>query len=54
MQTIIMRIALRGYLYMDSRVVRCNHLIKKIQKGDEKALDALFQEFGLLFLNKEE
>lgn len=36
---------------MDSRVVRCNHLIKKIQKGDEKALDALFQEFGPLFLN---
>lgn len=36
---------------MDSRVVRCNHLIKKIQKGDEKALDALFQEFGSLFLN---
>ena len=36
---------------MDIRAVRCNHLIKKIRKGDEKALDALFQEFGLLFLN---
>ncbi|MBQ9276401.1 MAG: sigma-70 family RNA polymerase sigma factor [Clostridia bacterium] len=36
---------------MDSRVARCNHLIKKIQKGNEKALDALYQEFGSLFFN---
>lgn len=36
---------------MDSRVVRCNHLIKKIQKGNEKALDTLYREFGPLFLN---
>lgn len=36
---------------MDSRVVRCNHLIKKIQKGNEKALEDLFREFGYLFLN---
>ena len=36
---------------MDKRVVRCNHLIKKIQKENEKALEDLFQEFGLLFLN---
>ena len=36
---------------MDSRVSRCNNLIRKIQKGDEKALDILFIEFGLLFLN---
>ncbi len=36
---------------MDDRVKRCNHLIKKIQKGNEKALDELFVEFGALFLN---
>lgn len=36
---------------MDSRVVRCNHLIKKIQRGNEKALDDLWQEYGSLFLN---
>lgn len=36
---------------MDSRVLRCNHLIKKIQKGNEKALEDLFKEFGSLFLN---
>lgn len=36
---------------MDSRVVRCNHLIKKIQKGNEKALDEMLQEYGSLFLN---
>lgn len=36
---------------MDSRVYRVNYLIKKIQKGDEKALDELFTEFGALFLS---
>ena len=36
---------------MDKRVLRCNHLIRGIQKGSEKALDMLFQEFGPLFLN---
>lgn len=36
---------------MDGRVVRCNHLIKKIQRGNKKALDELFSEFGALFLN---
>lgn len=35
---------------MDNRVLRVNSLIIKIQKGDEKALDALFIEFGALFL----
>ena len=36
---------------MESRVSRCNSLIKKIQRGNEKALDDLFVEFGPLFLN---
>lgn len=36
---------------MDSRVLRVNNLIIKIQRGDEKALDALFIEFGALFLS---
>ncbi len=36
---------------MDKRVFRCNYLIKKIQKGNEKALDELFKEYGALFLN---
>lgn len=36
---------------MDSRVKRCNHLIKKIQKGNENALDELFREFGPLFFS---
>jgi len=36
---------------MDSRATRCNKLIKKIQRGDERALDDLYKEFGGLFLN---
>lgn len=35
---------------MDERVARVNSLIRKIQKGDEKAADILFVEFGALFL----
>jgi RNA polymerase sigma-70 factor (ECF subfamily) len=36
---------------MNSLRLRCNYLIKKIQKGNEKALEDLFKEFGFLFLN---
>ena len=38
-------------LLMDERVKRVNRLLGKIRKGDEKALDSLFAEFGALFLN---
>ncbi len=36
---------------MDNRALRCNKLLNRIKKGDEKALSNLFIEFGPLFLN---
>ena len=36
---------------MDDRAKRCNQLVKKIQRGNERALDDLYKEFGGLFLN---
>lgn len=36
---------------MDKRVRRVNALLGKLSRGDEKALDRLFVEFGALFLN---
>lgn len=36
---------------MEKRIARCNHLLTKIQKGDEKALERLFSEFGAFFLH---
>lgn len=35
---------------MDKRIARCNHLMRRAQKGSEKAFDLLFEEFGSLFL----
>ena len=35
---------------MDKRVFRCNHLLKRMQRGSEKALDDLYHEYGPLFL----
>ena len=35
---------------MDKRVARCNHLLKRIQRGSEKALEDLYLEYGPLFL----
>ena len=34
---------------MDNNANRVNNLIKRIQKGDEKAVDTLYVEFGTLF-----
>jgi|GEM_PF-1381317 len=36
---------------MEKRVARCNHLLAKIKRGDEKALEKLFEEYGGGFLN---
>ena len=36
---------------MDKRITRFNHLLKRIQWGNEKALDEMFVEFGSLFLS---
>ena len=36
---------------MKNRSARCNFLIKRIKRGDEKALECLFNEFGPFFLS---
>lgn len=36
---------------MEKRIARCNHLLAKIKRGDEKALEMLFNEYGAFFLH---
>ena len=37
------------YKDMEKRVARCNQLLARIQRGDEKALELLYKEYGALF-----